>query len=216
MTTLEGRHATVGLRQLFLDAHLLHDLALPIPPAASALMRIAAAITARITGLDDTESGTDHWTHHRRTLLETPTGFEENAVHTYFDRCTWDLLHTHPLRPFLQDPSLPAQCKERAGVNALTYGRPAGNNFAWFSAHNDTDPQPLPCDQALWHLLIHHYYGPAGRCSTRTLPGRKGTADLTAGPLRSTVSYHHPPHDLYTTLLLNVPRPTSPNQAPDL
>ncbi|MFF4234027.1 type I-E CRISPR-associated protein Cse1/CasA [Streptomyces sp. NPDC001820] len=194
-------HRAVGLRELLCSAHRIDDLALPLPPAASALLRVLAAITARVTGLDDPHMPLEQWHQHRTQLLRQGAGFDEAAVHAYFDAHAFDLFH--PTRPFLQDASLPAQCERRAGVNALVYGRPAGRNLAWFSPHTDTDPQPVPCDEALWHLLIHHYYGPSGCCSTRTVGGTSSSKG-TAGPLRSTVSFHPAGATLFETLLLHL------------
>ncbi|MGX8910210.1 type I-E CRISPR-associated protein Cse1/CasA [Streptomyces netropsis] len=195
----------VGLRGLFLRAHTFDDLALALPPAASALLRIATAITARITGLDDPDLSASQWNARRRELLTHSNGFAPEAVHAYFDAHCFELFD--PVRPWLQDPLLPEQCDKTAGINTLVLGRPAGNNLAWFSphAHTDRDAAPLPTAEALQHLLVHHYYGRAGGCSARTVAGisrHRGTS----GPLRSTVSFHPLGRTLYETLLAGVPK----------
>ncbi|MET7574933.1 type I-E CRISPR-associated protein Cse1/CasA [Streptomyces sp. NPDC005492] len=201
---LDGHQEYLGWRELLLRAHEIEDLALPLPPAASAALRILIAIAARTTGLDDPEMSAGEWAARRRALLKEPGGFDPDVVRAYFEKYTWDLFD--PVRPFLQDPRLAAQCEQRAGVNKHVFGRPEGNNLAWLSPHTDTDPQPVPTEQALWHLLIHHYYGASGTCSMRTVDGRR-LGKATAGPLRSTLSFHALGATLYETLLAGLPKP---------
>ncbi|MFJ8608090.1 type I-E CRISPR-associated protein Cse1/CasA [Streptomyces sp. NPDC093675] len=204
---LNGRHQYLGFRDVLLRAHTIEDLALPLPPAASAVLRLLTVFTARVTGLDDPEMGAGEWAARRRALLKEPDGFDAGAVHAYFDRYTWDLFH--PARPFLQDPRLAEQCEKRAGVNKLVFGRPEGDNLAWLSPHSDIDPQPVPTERALWHMLIHHYYGAGGQCSARTVGGRS-TSSAKTGPLRSTISFHPLGRTLYETLLAGLPKPNDP------
>ncbi|MGJ5797688.1 type I-E CRISPR-associated protein Cse1/CasA [Streptomyces europaeiscabiei] len=204
---LDGRQEYLGWRDVLLRAHTIEDLALPVPPAASAALRVLVALTARVTELDDPTMRAGEWAAQRRLLLKQPDGFDPDRVHAYFDRYIWDLYD--PVHPFLQDPRLPEQCDNRAGVNKLVFGRPEGNNLAWLSPHTDTDPQPVPSEQALWHLLIHHYYGASGQCSARTTTaGRQSGAK--AGPLRSAVSFHPLGRTLYETLLAGLPKPADP------
>ncbi|MFE5973713.1 type I-E CRISPR-associated protein Cse1/CasA [Streptomyces sp. NPDC056460] len=205
-----GHQTLLGWRDVLLHAHEIEDLALPLPPAASGALRTLTAITARITDLDDPEMSAGEWTEHRFELLTSHRGFDLDRVHAYFDRYTWNLYD--PDRPFLQDPRLAQQCATRSGVNKLAFGRPEGNNLAWLSPHTDTDPQPLPSAHALWHTLIHHYYGAAGRCTPRTVDDTT-KADAKAGPLRSTVSFHPLARTLYETLLAGLPKPSQ--QWPD-
>ncbi|GAA0439786.1 type I-E CRISPR-associated protein Cse1/CasA [Streptomyces luteireticuli] len=194
----------VGLRDLFLDAHTIDDLALPSPPAASALLRILVAITARITDLDDADLGAAQWHTHRRQLLTCGRGFTAQRVHAYFDTHCFEVFD--PVRPWLQDPALPEQCTTTAGINTLIFGRPAGNNLAWLCphTHTDHDATPVPTAEALQHLLIHHYYGRSGGCSARTVAGTSHPRG-TSGPLRSTVSFHPLGRTLHETLLAGIP-----------
>ena len=201
----DGHQELLGWRDLILRAHEIEDLALPLPPAASALLRVLIAVTARVTGLDDPDMSAAEWAARRRALLKEPDGFDSAAVHAYFDSYTWDLFD--PTRPFLQDPRLATQCDERAGVNKLVFGRPAGRNLAWLSPHTDTDPHPVPCDQALWNLLVHHFYGASGTYSPRTVGGRT-SRNAKAGPLRSTISFHPLGRTLHETLLAGLPKPS--------
>ncbi|WP_202470102.1 type I-E CRISPR-associated protein Cse1/CasA [Streptomyces sp. SID2888] len=205
------RYDQVGLRALFLDAHRIDDLALPHPPAASALLRIAVAVTARITGLDDPELTASQWNALRRSRLAEGR-FDPDAVHAYFDQHAWNVFD--PLRPWLQDPSLRTQCDHSTGINAFVPGRPAGNNLAWFSPHGHHTAEPVPTAEALQILLIHHYYGRAGTGTPRTLDGVTSKKQ-TSGPLRSSVSFHPLGRTLHETLLAGVPAFTGDDQPPD-
>ncbi|MGW0939722.1 type I-E CRISPR-associated protein Cse1/CasA [Streptomyces sp. NPDC002666] len=200
----------VGLRALFLDAHTIDDLALPHPPSASALLRIAAVITARITGLDDPELTASQWNALRRACLDEGR-FDPDAVNAYFDQHAWDVFD--PVRPWLQDPSLRIQCTRSNGINDFVPGRPAGNNLAWFSPHGHHTAEPVPTAEALQILLIHHYFGRSGMGTPRTLDGATSKKQ-TSGPLRSTVSFHPLGRTLHETLLAGVPAFTGDEQPP--
>lgn len=116
----------VGLRELFLDAHTIDDLAIPIAPSASGLLRIAAAITARITGLDNPTLSADQWNTQRWDLLSSPDGLNPAAVNAYFDNKAHYFEVFDPVRPWLQDPLLASQCKSpRASTNSSSAAPPA-------------------------------------------------------------------------------------------
>ncbi|MFC9948897.1 type I-E CRISPR-associated protein Cse1/CasA [Streptomyces pratensis] len=204
------RYDQRGLRNLFLDAHRIDDLALPHPPAASALLRIAIAITARITGLDDPELTASQWNALRRTCLDQGA-FDPDAVHAYFDQHTWDVFD--PVRPWLQEPLLRTQCDHSTGINAFVPGRPGGHNLAWFSPHGHHTNEPIPTAEALQILLIHHYYGRSGTTTPRTI-GNTTTRKQNSGPLRSSVSFHPLGRTLHETLLAGVPAFTGDEQPP--
>lgn len=96
-----GKHIEyVGLRDLLADAHRIDDLALPLPPAQSALYRLLTAICAPIAELDDPDQPIKDWLEHRTELLRRTDGFDTNAVHAYFDADpdAFDLFH--PVRPW--------------------------------------------------------------------------------------------------------------------
>ncbi|MFF1400207.1 type I-E CRISPR-associated protein Cse1/CasA [Streptomyces sp. NPDC058287] len=115
---LAGASARVGLRTLFQRAHEIADLELPVPPAASGLLRILAALTARIARdgevpLDDVKRADDidGWFALRAKVL-TRRKFDPEAVDDYFDQEElaerFDLFGAE--RPFLQDPRLCTEC----------------------------------------------------------------------------------------------------------
>ncbi|MBX7554396.1 type I-E CRISPR-associated protein Cse1/CasA [Streptomyces sp. tea 10] len=207
------KHQVFGMRQVLIEAHRIDDLGLPLPPAHSALLRHLAAITAELTGLDDVNLSLDAWHERRNALLTSGRGLNARAVNDYFDAAAMDLYDPH--RPFLQDPRLAEQCTKTSGINKLVFGRPAGNNIAWLSPHTDTAPCPVPSGEAFWHLLIQHFYGDAGRCTTRSA-GPHSSGRATAGPLRSTLSFHPQGATLLETLLLHqFPYRGSPQHHPD-
>ncbi len=197
----------VGLRELLLRSHDIAQIAIALPPALSGLYRILYALTARITKLD--EAGPGSWAHRRLDIVEERQ-LDADAVEEFVraNRPRFDLFD--PERPFLQDPRLAQQCDgaNTAGVNKLITTRPSGNNHAWFRHVSDTAPDlPTPAEATL-HLLVWHYYGPSGRCSSRTV-GTTKAANVLAGPLRSTLSYHPEGNTLFETLLAGLPEPAS-------
>lgn len=218
---LTGESVWVGLRELFLRAHEIEDLVLPVPPAAAGLLRILAAITARIAGdaeecLDDADVAEDigDWHALRRRVLKRGR-FDPGAVNAYFDQEAlfgrFDLFDEQ--RPFLQDPRLAAECVDAkgapnpSGVNKLVLGRPTGVNGAVLFGHfTDIAPVSVPAAEAAWHLIAQLYFGPSGQCTPRRITDqRTGSGD--AAPLRKSVSYFAWAPELFTSLILAVPSP---------
>ena len=212
-----GRTVRVGLRELFLRAHEIEDLAVPVPPAATGLLRILYIMAARVATapdgrrLDDADATEDtwEWLSLRGKILDQGR-FTASEVAAYFDSPEFadrfDLFSAE--RPFLQDPRLPQECPSSSGVNKLVLGRPTGVNGAvWFAHHNDREPIPVDPAEAVWHLIAQLYFGPAGQCTPRRITDVKpGNGD--AGPLRKTVSFHPWGHNLFTSLILGIPFPS--------
>ncbi|MEU9059185.1 type I-E CRISPR-associated protein Cse1/CasA [Streptomyces sp. NPDC048430] len=218
---LTGESVRLGLRQVFKQAHEIEDLELPVPPAAAGLMRILAAITARVAvdgddRLDDLDvaENVKDWIDLRGRVLRAGR-FDPEAVDSYFDKDVplgrFDLFDLE--RPFLQDPRLRTECVDPkgapnpSGVNKLVMGRPTGINGAVLFGHfTDTAPVPVPAAEAAWHLIAQLYFGPSGQCTPRRITeDRAGSGD--AAPLRKSVSYLPWGRDLFTSLILAVPRP---------
>lgn len=195
------RPSAVGFRELLLRAHEITSLAVPLPPALSALYRILYALTTRITGLDRAEG----WSEKRLRVLRGGR-LDPNWIETYFDRYSDRFRLYDPAFPFLQDPRLAEQCDKPAGVNKLVVTRPSGNNHSWFGHVSDARPDPLSSSEALQHLLVWRYYGPSGRCSARAVDGHRA-AQASAGPLRGALSYHPEGATLFTSLLAGVTVP---------
>ncbi|MBW8484434.1 type I-E CRISPR-associated protein Cse1/CasA [Actinomadura parmotrematis] len=200
------RPVRLGLRDLLVHAHEIEGIGVTPPPAQSALYRLLYAITSRIAHLDEDEYEGQEWWDRWEEIRER--GLAAEDVDAYFDEFAgrFDLFDEN--RPFLQDPRLadPAVCPKSSGVNKLAIGRPAGNNAVWFGHHWDASPVPLKPDEAFADLLVWLYYGPSGRCATRVHEG-VSAADVSAGPLRSSLSYHLEGDTLLDTLLAGLVPP---------
>lgn len=195
---------SVGLRELFLRAHELTDLALAVPPAAAGLWRILYAVAYRVSGLDDPGLTVEEWLTRRYALLDAGSGFDPRRVEEYFRSDRFDLFDPH--RPWLQDPRLRTQCARPSGVNKLVFSRPSGSNQVWFGHFDDARPVPLSPAEAAWYLIAQVYYGAAGRCATRTV-ATTSEANSTAGPLRGSLSYHLLAANLFQSLLCGLRPP---------
>lgn len=195
----------VGFVELFSRAHEIADIALPIPPAASGLWRILYLIAARITGLDDLDLMEDwpSWKRDRRKVLESGR-FDQAAIDGYFTAHSGRFDLFSPDRPWLQDPRLAAECAKSTGINKLAIGRAAGNNQVWLSHHTDLDPQPVRAAEATWYLIAWLYYGPSGKITARTV-GTRTESNMTAGPLRSRISFHPLADSLFASLIAGIP-----------
>ncbi|WP_067473445.1 type I-E CRISPR-associated protein Cse1/CasA [Actinomadura hibisca] len=200
--------SALGFRDLLTHAHEIQSLAITPAPALSAVYRLLYAMVARIAGLDEDSPNGEDWFERREEIQEQ--GLNPDAVAAYFNKFDGRFDLFDDKRPFLQDPRLadPAVCPKAAGVNKLVLGRPAGNNAVWFGHHWDASPVPIPTAEAFASLLIWLYYGPSGRCATRVHDGTSA-ADVSAGPLRSSLSYHLEGDSLLDTLLagLLIPDP---------
>jgi CRISPR system Cascade subunit CasA len=212
-----GGRGEVGLVDLFGRAHEIADIALPVPPAAAGLWRVLYLIAARICGLDDLDAMDDWrmWKRDRSIVLGAGQ-FERAAIDRYFavHAGRFDLFHQE--RPWLQDPRLAGECAKSTGINKLVMGRAAGNNLVWLSHHTDLAPQPVKAAEAAWYLLAWLYYGPSGKITARTVRGQT-ESNMTAGPLRSRISFHPLAQNLFCSLVTGIPylEPTLGLRAPD-
>ncbi|AJE83986.1 hypothetical protein SLNWT_3610 [Streptomyces albus] len=204
-----GPEGEVGLRPLLRHAHEIENLAVAIPPAHSALLRILYALTARVTGLDQAPDGREGWLLRRDEILAAgqlpPDGIDAYCARHH---SRFFLFDDAGGRPWMQDPRLIEECDAAgtAGVNKLIVTRPAGNNHAWFTHTSDTRPVPPSASEAVLSLLTWLFYGPSGKCSARTVNGTK-TSNATGGPLRGTLSYHPEGGTLFETLLAGLVPP---------
>jgi len=197
----------IGLAELFLRAHEIADITMPVPPAASGLWRILYLIAARISGLDDLEAFDDiqSWKRARNQALHARR-FDPGAAETYLSEYgdRFDLFS--PAWPWLQDPRLSDECPKNTGVNKLAMGRATGNNLVWLSHDTDLAPRPVPSAEAAWYLLAWLYYGPSGKITARTVRGTT-ESNMTAGPLRSRISFHLLGRTLHESLIAGIPYP---------
>lgn len=197
-----GPPHAVSFRDLLKDAHRISRIVLESPPGQAALLRVLAVMAYRVSGLDGPDD-TDVWRGKRNAAL-VAGAFGADAVDAYFDRYAdrFDLLGAD--RPWMQDPRLKAECKTQSGINKLVVYRPSGNNAAFLSPFHSENQGAVTAASAVEHLLVDQYYGPSGRCTSRT-HGTKTAAGFTAiGPLRSRISYHAQGANLFETLIANL------------
>ena len=197
----------VGFTDLFLRAHQIADICVPVPPAASGLWRVLYLITARVAGLDDPGEWAryDRWKLARNQAFAAGR-FDQQAVEAYFSRYAGRFSLFDPVRPWLQDPRLAAECGKSTGVNKLVMSRATGNNLVWLSHDTDLAPDPVPTAEAAWHLVSWLYYGPSGRITARTVSGQT-ESNMTAGPLRSRISFHPLGRTLHESLIAGLVHP---------
>ncbi|MEV6013468.1 type I-E CRISPR-associated protein Cse1/CasA [Streptomyces sp. NPDC051976] len=200
-----GGFRSVGLLELFRQAHRLGGLAVGLPPAASGLMRVLYAIAARVTGLHEAED-VGEWADRRYDLLDVGEGFDPEAVEGYFARYADRFRLFDTARPWMQDPRLLEDCPTSSGVNKLVMARPSGSNQVFFGHFTDSEQVQLQAADAMLHLLAQLYYGPSGQCTPRTVKGQR-FGNAYAGPLRKVLSYHPLGRSLFETLLLGLPYP---------
>ncbi len=208
-----GSATPIGLRELFATAHGIADIEVPNTAGASGLWRILTVIAGRITDLDRAKNRPE-WRARRAEILDREA-FDPDRVKKYFDDYHDRFRLFDAQRPFLQDPRLREQCGKRSGINKLVLTRPAGNNQVWFDHHTDLDTRPIPPEEAIWFLLAQLYYGPSGRCTSRTVSGRN-EANSTAGPLRGTVSFHPLGRNVFESLVAGIPYPGRCAEGTDL
>ncbi|MDU0289569.1 type I-E CRISPR-associated protein Cse1/CasA [Saccharothrix longispora] len=215
--TARGEHDTLSLREVMLRAHELRDIAVPIPPAASAVLRVLYVLAARISALDTApDSGkSEDWLAHRRSVVTTGR-FRLEAVNAYFDahRDRWDLFS--PTHPWMQDPQLLDQARQ-VGINRLDPTRPRDNSPVWFKHTHHGHAPAIPTPEAILWLLTTHQYGPGGGGGTRTVTRREPDGSertvsdqyMSSGPLRAALTHYPLGRTLFETLVLGIPDPTA-------
>lgn len=221
---LNGQVTPVALWELLMNAHEITDLAVAIPPAAAGMLRVLYIITARITGLDkvslsdgDKATMVDQWAAKRREVLSSRK-FDPKKVDKYLsaDGNQWNLFDE--VRPWMQDPRLAVEA-ERKPANVLDLTRPGDNTPIWWRHTHTGNAPEIPVAEALQWLLVHHCYGSGGAGGIRRVNGT-GDQYMSAGPLRSTVSFYPLGTNLFDTLVAGVPSPstvedpTAPDAAP--
>ncbi|MER7114109.1 type I-E CRISPR-associated protein Cse1/CasA [Saccharomonospora azurea] len=213
--TLDGDTRRVGLRELLVDAHTFAGLDVTIPPAEAVMLRVLYVVAARVSGLD--QSTPETFAEDRDHALAWGQ-FKPEVVDAYLDHPDheWDLFH--PRRPWMQDPRLVEQ-STRKSINVLDATRPGDNSPIWWKhTHTDYAP-PMPPHEAFQWLLAQHGYGNAGGGGVREVTSGATTVRdqyMSAGPLRSTVSYYPIGRTLHETLLVGIPAPTESNEQPDV
>jgi CRISPR system Cascade subunit CasA len=157
-----------------------------------------------VTGLDQATSDGE-W-HRQRLLHLDKHEFDANAVNTYLNLHPdgWDLFH--PRWPWWQDARLADQ-SELKTANVLDLRRPDDNKPIWWRHTHHGHAPDLSLTDALELLLIQHFYGSGGTGGTREV-GDQRNQHMSAGPLRSTVTFYPLGDNLFETLVAGIPSPT--------
>jgi CRISPR system Cascade subunit CasA len=195
----------VGLRELLTNAHEFTDLAFTVPPASAGMLRVLYTIAARVTRLDQA-STIDEWNARRRQVLSEGT-FDDTAVDAYLGKYDnrWGLFD--PRWPWLQDPRLTEQA-ELKSANVLDPTRPGDNSPIWWRHTHRGHAPPIPVVDALQWLLVHHFYGSGGTGGSRHINSVR-SQHMSAGPLRSTLSFYPLGDNLFDTLIAGIPSPAT-------
>lgn len=199
----DGDVRELSLRQVLHQAQTIRDLAVSVPPAASALLRVLYTVTARVTGLDDPQADRSAWERRRNTVLQAGS-LDHAAVDHYLDDRTgdrWDVFD--PQRPWLQDPRLATQASP-VGINRLDPTRPRDRSPVWFRHTHVGHAPSIPAPQAVQWLLVQHFYGPGGGGGARTI-GDFSDHYLTSGPLRGVLTHYPLGRTLFETLVTGIP-----------
>ena len=187
----------LGLRDLFLSAHTLGDIAESDPLTRAALRRLLEDLTAAIVRANPDLPWRDY--------ASGNTGFPEDVVNTLLASIHDHLYLYHPVTPFLQDLRLTIHDPERRGepdasFSALLPYLPGLTEAAWSYKHTDpafTDGLTLP--EAARALVARRVYG---------TPGNGGGGDrggtYTEGPATITHVFRVNPTSLFCTLLRNL------------
>ncbi|MFF9480652.1 type I-E CRISPR-associated protein Cse1/CasA [Streptomyces sp. NPDC014733] len=212
VTMVDGTSRQYGLRGLLVDAHLIESLAVTMPPAECAILRILYALALRGAGLAALD------VDDRYDLLEQGS-FDPAVVDAYFARHSDRFRLFDPVRPWLQEPRLPSQMDVRvekgrrkgqldrksSGVGKLAWGRASATSSAWFGAFHDGVPVPVPGPAAALNLLAWLWYGQGGPQGPNRRTERHDLRHASVGPLRGLVSYHPTGRNLFETMVLGIP-----------
>lgn len=217
LVVLPGQSIRLSLTQLLEAAHLLEHLGGLDPGAETALLRILVAVVARVTGLDADASG--DWGDRRWDVLEAGR-LDHRRIRGYLGAHAgrWELYH--PERPWMQDPRMREECTGSSGVGRLVMTEPSGNNHLWWPLDKSAAAgvSAVPSEAAVLGLVTWLYTGPSGMAANRrhgSMP--KPSKSMSAGPVRSAVSWFPLAGNLFESLVISVPAPyTWPtNPGPD-
>ncbi len=198
-----GERAELGLRAALLAAHMIADVEVGNPGVESMVRRLLTAFAVRVGGLDVADQ--DEWENRLDALLAAGR-FDQGAVNGYFDRWSPRLFLYDAVRPLLQDPRLAEECTHQAPPGRLVMPRASGSNQPWMDHRPEWDP--VAPSEALGWLLAWRGFGPSGTGAQRRHHGVEAKT-MKAGHLRSLVSYHPLGPDLFTSLVLACPPPST-------
>jgi hypothetical protein len=201
----------VGLREFFIRAHEIRDVAIPNPLLRAATRRYLIALTADIVNRDR-QATQKYW----KSAHEKNSGFTETQVEATLTAHANHLYLWHPETPFLQDMRLLACAVDLNNVLPMTdmvLHLPSGSSMAWWvkpgepALKNDFHP-----DVVALLLIARWFYAPNGNCGAVTLlDGKTVVTSHAGGAFAETITtithaFRVDPDSMFRTLLRGMPK----------
>lgn len=200
----------VGLRDLFLRAHELNDLAIPNPLLRAATRRFLIALAADIVNRDRTVPLT-YW----RSAHADNSGFNTTQVDATLAAHAEHLWMWHPASPFLQDQRLAAYSTRpdvHLPITDMVLHLPSGSTMAWWiKAGEPALDNRLAADATALLLIARWFYAANGNCADVTLPGGNTVGAQAGGAFAEGVAtvthaFRVDRNSLFRTLVRGMPK----------
>jgi len=200
----------VGLRDLFVQAHEIRDIAIPNPLLRAATRRYLIALTADIVNRDRDATLQDWEEAHEKN-----SGFSENQVNAMLTAHADHLWLWHPETPFLQDKRL-LRCSVNPGnvlpITDMVLHLPSGSTMAWWvKAGEPALDNHIPPDATALLLIARWFYAPNGNCGAVKLPNNDAVKSQAGGAFAETTTtithaFRVDPSSLFRTLIRGMPK----------
>lgn len=200
----------VGLREVFMRAHEISDVAIPNPLLRAATRRYLTALAADIVNRDRTVTST-HWT---RAHADN-TGFRADQVDATFAVHADHLWLWHPVTPFLQDQRLATLSTRPDGdlpITDMVLHLPSGSTMAWWiKAGEPALDNHIAADAAALLLIARWFYAPNGNCGDVVLRDGTTVGSQAGGAFAETVAtithaFRVDRSSLFRTLVRGIPK----------
>lgn len=200
----------VGLRDLFVRAHEINDIAIPNPLLRAATRRYLTALTADIVNRDRTVTST-YW----KSAHADNSGFSIAQVDAMLAAHADHLWLWHPATPFLQDQRLKTLSTDPGNVLPITdmvVHLPSGSTMAWWiKAGEPALDNHIPADAAALLLIARWFYAANGNCGAVTLPDGSTVRSQAGGAFAETIgtithAFRVDPNSLFRTLVRGMPK----------
>lgn len=202
----------VGLRDLFVRAQEITDVAIPNPLLRAATRRYLIALTADIVNRDRTVTQT-YW---NRAHADN-RGFSIDQVDAMLSAHAGHLWLWHPTTPFLQDQRLKTLLTKLDSdsvlpITDMVLYLPSGSTMAWWAkAGEPALDSPIPADAAALLLIARWFYAANGNCGAVTLPNGSTVRSHAGGAFAETIAtithaFRVDPNSLFRTLVRGMPK----------
>lgn len=209
VTTPDGVEK-VGLRDLFVRAQEITDVAILNPLLRAATRRYLIALTADIVNRDRTVTRSD-W---KRAHADN-SGFSISQVYAMLTAHADHLWLWHPSSPFLQDQRLKTFSTDPGKVLPITdmvLHLPSGSTMAWWvKAGEPALDNHISADAAALLLIARWFYAANGNCAYVTLPDGRLIRSQAGGAFAETITtithaFRVDPKSLFRTLVRGMPK----------